>query len=42
MKVQISWRLVDGVTWMVSKGAYEDVFDALEERAQATFRDAGS
>ena len=39
MAVQMQWRLLDGQAWLQNKGAYEDIFDALEEKVQALFRD---
>ena len=39
LKVQISWKLKDGATWLGSGGTYDDPFDYLEEKVQALFRD---
>lgn len=40
MRVQLRWRLVDAKTWVLRQGASEDIFDAIEEIAQAMLRDA--
>lgn len=40
VRVQLRWRLVDAKTWVLRQGASEDIFDAIEEIAQAMLRDA--
>lgn len=40
MRVQLRWRLQNVRKWIRCKGAYLDIFDAIEESAQAALRDA--
>lgn len=40
VRVQLRWRIEDAIKWIECKGASEDIFDAIEETAQALLRDA--
>jgi len=40
VRVQLRWRLQNARVWVRVKGAYSDIFDAIEETVQALLRDA--
>jgi regulator of protease activity HflC (stomatin/prohibitin superfamily) len=40
VRVQLRWRLQNARIWLRVRGAFEDIFDAIEETVQALLRDA--
>lgn len=39
VRIQLTWQMDDGVSWLKNGRGYDDPFDFLEEKAEAAFRD---